>query len=502
MSRLRAQSIFHPHGFYPQGFGPTRILPELSKQLLSLQEQLQVFQQEIQQSKVSSYDTLSFYFSLNNRIADLSVTLEATPHGRTFATVLEGSYPALSLYENYIPKESRTGRFQLITPTSWKKNKDSTPNDSSSSSEIRVRQEMCRTRPIVILLAGTGEQGFQRRRHCVAYPLARLGIASLILESPYYGSRKPKSQHGSKLATLMDLPLLGRITIEETRSLVKWLRRQTNVDKYSNNDTSVFPLPQPSVADVKAVDSITAAALKSSDSFRYDITASSSSSANTNVLHPGNHSNDNGYGAIVLAGTSMGGLHAAMTASLIPYEVGVASWLGPASANPVFTKGCLALGTDWMGLCKDIHNSRINENIEEDLQEFEQNLNSSPYLKNIPHSLLPSPNDLRMVAEQCPNLPKNSIALALTQAARLLRITDVTNFTPPLRSDATIFVTAAHDQYVPLDETSQAMWNYIRNHWIHSDIRVIPGGHVTASLFALDTYVGTVVEVIRKLVRS
>ncbi len=50
----------------------------------------------------------------------------------------------------------------------------------------------------------------------------------------------------------------------------------------------------------------------------------------------------------MLSGTSMGGLHAAMVASLTPAPVGVVSWLGPPSAAPVFTRGVLAThGMEW-----------------------------------------------------------------------------------------------------------------------------------------------------------
>jgi hypothetical protein len=46
----------------------------------------------------------------------------------------------------------------------------------------------------------------------------------------------------------------------------------------------------------------------------------------------------------------MGGLHAAMTASLCPLPVGVASWIAPPSAIPAFTRGLLSLGCNWQSL--------------------------------------------------------------------------------------------------------------------------------------------------------
>lgn len=80
--------------------------------------------------------------------------------------------------------------------------------------------------PTVVLLAGTGEHGYGRRAASTAIPLAQsAGITSIILESPFYGARKPIGQVGSRLKYVSDLPVLGRVTIEEACSLLKWLRR-------------------------------------------------------------------------------------------------------------------------------------------------------------------------------------------------------------------------------------------------------------------------------------
>ena len=48
----------------------------------------------------------------------------------------------------------------------------------------------------------------------------------MILESPYYGSRRPPWQEGSKLKRVSDLLTLGRATIEESLYLLSWAQRQ------------------------------------------------------------------------------------------------------------------------------------------------------------------------------------------------------------------------------------------------------------------------------------
>jgi hypothetical protein len=46
---------------------------------------------------------------------------------------------------------------------------------------------------LALHLAGTGDHGFSRRL-VTALPLVSEGIAALILESPYYGRRRPIHQ--------------------------------------------------------------------------------------------------------------------------------------------------------------------------------------------------------------------------------------------------------------------------------------------------------------------
>lgn len=47
-------------------------------------------------------------------------------------------------------------------------------------------------------------------------------ISTLVLESPFYGLRKPAGQKGSKLLSVTDLLLLGLITISEGLHLLQW----------------------------------------------------------------------------------------------------------------------------------------------------------------------------------------------------------------------------------------------------------------------------------------
>ncbi len=102
-----------------------------------------------------------------------------------------------------LPEESRTAYVQWILP-------DTAGPDA----------------PVSIHLAATGDEGFARRREAFAKPLARLGVGSMILENPYYGRRRPAGQHSKMLRCVSDLWTMGAATVQEGRSLSRWLREQ------------------------------------------------------------------------------------------------------------------------------------------------------------------------------------------------------------------------------------------------------------------------------------
>ncbi|GAB2221548.1 hypothetical protein Drorol1_Dr00012732 [Drosera rotundifolia] len=82
----------------------------------------------------------------------------------------------------------------------------------------------------VVHLAGTGDHSFERRLR-LGGPLLKENIATMVLESPFYGKRRPVMQRGSKLLCVSDLLLLGRATIEEARSLLHWLDAEAGFGK-------------------------------------------------------------------------------------------------------------------------------------------------------------------------------------------------------------------------------------------------------------------------------
>lgn len=149
-----------------------------------------------------------------------------------------------------------------------------------------------RTDRLVLQLAATGEHGFLRRYLTLAHALRRRNVTSVILESPFYGSRRPHDQFGALLNHVADLPDLGRATIEEARALLAHFRSQ---------------LPRQVV---------------------------------TGVSQGGLHA---AMTAVAIGAERQGG---------DVCDVGVVMALAPHSAVPVFTSGVLSACVDWRALAK------------------------------------------------------------------------------------------------------------------------------------------------------
>ncbi|EPS73159.1 hypothetical protein M569_01592 [Genlisea aurea] len=107
-----------------------------------------------------------------------------------------------------LPPESRIARVAFLSPK-----------------YIRPQEMAC-----VVHLAGTGDHSFERRLR-LGGPLLKENIATMVLESPFYGRRRPLLQKGAKLLCVSDLLLLGRATIDEARCLLHWLDSEVGFGK-------------------------------------------------------------------------------------------------------------------------------------------------------------------------------------------------------------------------------------------------------------------------------
>lgn len=111
----------------------------------------------------------------------------------------------LSLFAQ-VPTEVATAHFQLVLPRDHRLGVDSIP--------------------IGICYAGTGDQGYTRRRILTANPLVKeYRIGTIILENPYYGLRKPRLQNRSTLFYVSDLFVMGGALMLETMAILHWCQK-------------------------------------------------------------------------------------------------------------------------------------------------------------------------------------------------------------------------------------------------------------------------------------
>ncbi|XP_018353516.1 PREDICTED: protein ABHD18 isoform X2 [Trachymyrmex septentrionalis] len=118
--------------------------------------------------------------------------------------IIEGQFE--SPFEKHLPgimpDKTKTAYFQMVLPSKW------------SSHKIK---------PICLHLAGTGDHFFWRRRNLIAKPLLKeSGIASILLENPFYGLRKPDDQKRSSLHNVSDIFIMGGCLIMESIVLLNW----------------------------------------------------------------------------------------------------------------------------------------------------------------------------------------------------------------------------------------------------------------------------------------
>lgn len=182
-----------------------------------------------------------------------------------------------------------------------------------------------------------------------------------------------------------------------------------------------------------------------------------------------------GYTHVVIAGSSMGGLHAAMVASVFPGEVGATAWLAPPSAVPVFADGLLSASCNWRSLYKK-HELELLDKM---LLGHGVAVSSSPV-----HDGGVSSGDF---------VDEDPVQQAKKRMRMFLSITDIDNFHPPKRADAVVFVVGTEDEYIGVAE---AQWERMRSKWEPAQVRYLKTGHVTGILLEQDTFRSTILEVI------
>jgi len=131
----------------------------------------------------------------------------------------------------------------------------------------------------------------------------------------------------------------------------------------------------------------------------------------------------NSYQKVAVAGYSMGGHMAAITAAVCPFPIACAALATGASAAPIYTQGLLSWSIDLAALAgKTGLQSEANERLR-----------------------------------------------------RLIEASDLMQYAPPLRTDAAVLVGCVRDGYVLPNEILR-----LHEYWPGSELRWLQAGHVTA----------------------
>ncbi|CAH1777017.1 unnamed protein product [Owenia fusiformis] len=120
--------------------------------------------------------------------------------------VLDGHFksPFVEHLPGIMPEEVQNAKFRMILPKEWRSH----------------------LKPVCIHLAGTGDHKFGRRHRLAEPLLTKNGVASIFLENPYYGYRKPADQMRSSLFYVSDLFVMGGALAMESMALLHWCERQ------------------------------------------------------------------------------------------------------------------------------------------------------------------------------------------------------------------------------------------------------------------------------------
>jgi hypothetical protein len=111
-----------------------------------------------------------------------------------------GSFPT-PLHGSHLPPRSQSAYLQVVSPAP------------------------ALAGPAVVMPPTSREAGVAARLP-IARALAARGIASVLLESPYMGRRRPLDQHGTTLQYFSDFLVLSATAIEEARAVLAWLHER------------------------------------------------------------------------------------------------------------------------------------------------------------------------------------------------------------------------------------------------------------------------------------
>ncbi|KAK9820289.1 hypothetical protein WJX72_008631 [[Myrmecia] bisecta] len=378
---------------------------------------------------------------------DVKVTWKRTGEGVRHGTayeLLEGTFrtPCFGRVYDALPVESRSARVQLLLP----------------------KQEAQR-RACVVHLAGTGDHHFTRRLN-LGFPLLAQGIATMALESPFYGARRPPGQAGAKLMHVSDLLVLGRATIEESLCLLNWLQLQgfqrLGMSGFSMGGVHACMVAGLFPGDLACVPLLAprSAAVAFCDGALWDATA----------WKPLTTDEDEAHHDITRT------IHEAAQPSAI---TAAATRILEQDVEKLLREGWAA--GDSAASSQAAAGPTLGTRMASEGQQYARADGSAPSSSGRRNGIDAAERQLGQLWRMRGKLKREAARMRLAQV--LETYTDVTRFPRPQRPDAAVLVAATHDAYVSKQSVLE-----LAEHWAGSEVRWVAGGHVSAFLMQQDAF--------------
>ncbi len=126
--------------------------------------------------------------------------------------------PIMWLSTNIEPHGLEIAHGTFVSPS------DRLPQRSRLGSVISVSPP-AETNRVVVLMPAWNEHD-PKVRVAMSGHLARKGIRSIILENPYYGTRRPTPEHGQPIRTVSDFMVMGAAAVNEARGILMWFHNE------------------------------------------------------------------------------------------------------------------------------------------------------------------------------------------------------------------------------------------------------------------------------------
>ncbi|GAQ89711.1 hypothetical protein KFL_005540060 [Klebsormidium nitens] len=398
------------------------------------------------------------------------------------AVLQEGVFPTPvdDELKELLPPESHMARVRLLMPRS------------------SLRQEMA----CVLHLAGTGDHGFDMRLK-LGGPLLEQGVATMVLESPFYGKRRPVDQKGSRLRYVSDLLALGRTTIEESRSLLHWAREDMGFGKlgicglsmggvHASMVGSLHPYPiavTPLLAPHSAAVAFCEGVLSLTtdwDVLARDTTLSKAFTSRVNVQPTANFASASPpLSSEVRAATDN---HTADPIAQGPTPSNFASSVSAKSLN-----GSIELPAKYSGV------EALNQTSERVSSNQGSGSRDSDSGSPEPSSGILNLED-ELASEEAASVAVAAVAAGYSleeTRARLqevLSLTDVTRFPCPEKAEAVILVAATNDAYIPQHSVER-----LQKAWPGMEVRWVVGGHVSSYLLHSKAFRQAIVDSLSRI---